>query len=431
MEVQTLTEFINVFHTPPNGDVDKIHDLCMKHIKEVDGTTPLKSAGVQGARVREAWAACVAAEKLGQDVRTKGDVALDLDQMLKESELRTTRSTFWLRHKVSFMPQYSPGDTLLSRLTRECERRNLNMVDMLRVKGAEDEKRARKPLRDIGKGTGLKMETTTDDVVVNRKQNCTDYLFGLSVYLNTLSVVGCVEPKCGVPKDAASNPVIEDEESEPSDFVELPYQFALKYLDRATRYSNMVPVADSFRLLRARDEEERTKWLHEFKRLKSKSLGKVVEKIFQDRDSLWRWEGEEPGAGGHARRRGETDTGGGREKQLQNENKQLRENNARLREGGGRSRRDRSRSPRRLSSESKNRTSQSHSGSKEEAPKGHPVTNAALKNGTVMCPFWNKGRCGKANCPDKHACNGQDKKDPSRTCGGNHTSTVCRTCKRS
>ena len=27
MELTTLTEFICVFHTPPNGDVDKIHEL--------------------------------------------------------------------------------------------------------------------------------------------------------------------------------------------------------------------------------------------------------------------------------------------------------------------------------------------------------------------------------------------------------------------
>lgn len=316
MGVETLTEFINVFMSPPNGDVDKIHELCMKEVKEVDGVTPLKSRGVQGARVREAWTACLAAERLGQEVRTKGDVALDLDAMLNGSELRSSRATFWGRHKVSFMPQFAPGDTLLSGLTNELNKRCLNVADMLRIKGAEGEKRTRKTLRDIGKGTGLKIETVSDEVEVNRRQTSTDYLFGLTLYLYTLAVVGCTVPKGGVPKDSADADIPEEEGSEPSGYIEFPYQFVIKYINRATKFANKVPVADSFRRLRQRDEEERSKWLHEFRRLKSKSLGKVVEKIYQDPDSLWRREGTEPGTE-RSRKSGEREVADGTVRQLE------------------------------------------------------------------------------------------------------------------
>ena len=423
MMIETLTEFINVFSAPPNCEVDKIWELCVKDVKEVDGVTPLKSRGVQGARVREAWTACLAAERLGQEIRTKGDVALDLDAMLKESELRSSRATFWGRHKVSFMPQFAPGDALMSRLTNELNKRCLNVADMLRTKGAEDEKRTRKTLRDIGKGTGLKIETGSDEVEVDRRQTSTDYFFGLTLYLYTLAVVGCTVPKGGVPKDAADADIAEEEESEPSDYIEFPYQFAIKYLDRATKYANKVPVSDSFRLLRQRDEEERSKWLHEFRRLKSKSLGKVVEKIYQDSDSLWRWESTEPGTE-RSRKSGQADVADGTVRQLEHTIKQLKENNLRLRDGG-RTKRERSRSPRRREDKSSSKKAE-----RGDKPSGQVKTNAQLKNGTVLCPAWNKGKCSKANCPDKHACNGQEQKDAARCCGGNHKSIDCRTPRR-
>ena len=90
----------------------------------------------------------------------------------------------------------------------------------------------------------------------------------------------------------------------PTDFIGFPYQFTLKYVDRATRYANNVPAQGAFRLLRIRDQEERTKWLHEFRRMKSKSLGKVVEQIFQDQNSLWRWDNTEPGVERRGRNEG-------------------------------------------------------------------------------------------------------------------------------
>ena len=66
MQLKTLAEFINTFNGCLNGDVDTIQTLCMQHVKEVDNRTPLQTAGVQLARVREAWKACLDAEKLGQ-----------------------------------------------------------------------------------------------------------------------------------------------------------------------------------------------------------------------------------------------------------------------------------------------------------------------------------------------------------------------------
>ena len=350
--------------------------------------------------------------------------------MLKESELRCSRTSFWLRHHITFMPQCSPGDTLLSRLTNVLNKRSLSVADMLRVKGAEDEKRTRKALRDVGKGTGLKVETATADVEQHRKQTVTDYLFGMAVYLNTLAVARCTTPQAGIPKDLAGALVVEEEEGGPTDFMEFRYQFTLKYVDRATRYANKVPAQDAFRLLRIRDEEERTKWLHEFRRIESKSLGKVVEKIYQDQDFLWRWENLEPGVERRGRN-SETDTGGGHVRQLEHTIKQLRDNNSKLKASEGRARRGRSRSRRGGGSDGGDRRSSASQGSgKKNAPKAQPITNAALKDGIVLCAGWNKGNCSKSNCPDKHACNGQDKKDPTRCCGSpGHTSKMCRSCK--
>ena len=100
-----------------------------------------------------------------------------------------------------------------------------------------------------------------------------------------------------------------------------------------------------------------------------------------------------------------------------------------MREGSGRSNRDRSRSVRRRPSES-SASRKPKDLDKDEKPKGNPVVNAALKNGTTVCAAWSKGKCSKNNCPDKHACNGQNKQDSTRTCGGAHASSVCRSCKR-
>ena len=83
-----------------------------------------EDAGLQGARVRRAWAAVSLYFKQSEQDRSRIS-ASDLDALLGDSELRDLKSAFWRRYKLRFPPEVHPADATISRVTRELTKRML------------------------------------------------------------------------------------------------------------------------------------------------------------------------------------------------------------------------------------------------------------------------------------------------------------------
>ena len=79
-------------------------------------------------------------------------------------------------------------------------------------------------------------------------------------------------------------PGSQDWDDNPTDYVEVPWQLMRDYLDRARTNGLKVPADQRLEWVRSRDEVERSKW-QEISRLSKDSLGKVINKIFHDRNT--------------------------------------------------------------------------------------------------------------------------------------------------
>ncbi len=146
--VKSLRDFATLFTTA--DDIKPIVEL----VPELE---PLKKI-LQVARLRQAWEGVEEAQKAAEGQRKiKGDDP-DLDMMLPQQDLDDLTESFWRRYHLNFDSEVMPSDALLSRCSRELQRRLLTVRDVWKVQTLAKELKGEKKTTDISEGLSLVQE---------------------------------------------------------------------------------------------------------------------------------------------------------------------------------------------------------------------------------------------------------------------------------
>ena len=415
LEIETLHDLIASFQTDKHWN-----DFYDADIMKTGSGDQVKRG--KRARVAQCHRDCKDRQTEAADIRAKGEEAVDLDAMLKSGDLKAMQARFWGRHKLVSPLQKMPGDTLLSRLWRELDKRFLHITDLLRIKGVAYERRAQ--ARDKKVGDNLYAKETPDEQTEDRPETVRAYLEVMEMYMLALAIVGsdAVDP---LPKDP------ESKDRDPSDYVRFPYQYSVDYLHRANDFvTSALSVHNAgtvFKMLKTRDEAERGEWVHRIRNEDTRTLGKIFKEVFAMRAEVWRFDADEvKGA-----TRGDA-SGDAKTKSLENQVRQLKEANALLK-GQKRTNTGEVVAPSRskgAKSKGAGRGQKTTGGGGE----GKPVTVRKMRNGQNLCGDYNQGKCPKNKCkkdpPELHKCNGKLPGQDSACAAAGHTSQDCRNCER-
>ncbi len=269
---------------PPSGlGLESVADLeyfanTGEDVDKIVAKIGVDDAVRQGARLKRAWMALkqAAAEEL--EVKKRGSVAVDLDELLPQPELDSMRNMFWARHKIPYPPHMEPSDAVVSRLQRELSKRMLTVRDISWVKSmAHQLKTDSKRLR-VGGEANIYVETGGNAVAVAPPRDASTYIDALTVLMIGYAKAG-ITPIVGAPVDEPLG-------SGTVNFVECPLDVAMRYVWRADAQSRFVPYASRFEWLKTRDQAERLRWV-EVHRNSNLTLGAVIEMVFLQREGIW------------------------------------------------------------------------------------------------------------------------------------------------
>jgi len=264
------------------GPMDNLEDFryYFADEKEVDAFVASEDAlkgpelKIQIARVRRAWAA-VRHNGLRKESRNTVSSVAELDDLLEEGTLREVKVQFWKRYKVKYPVEVNPSDQLLSRCYREMEKRLLTVYDVWKVKTLRHQVMTTKKRRQVG--TDLYM--FEDEAEVKPEAHGVEkYLAMLHTYLLALSIAGSSKVQ-GAPVEEAFG-------SDSTKFVKVPWDVLQSYHFRASRTVMAVPEATRLAWLEERDIADRSAWVSQY-REGDEPLGQVVQSIMERRGAHW------------------------------------------------------------------------------------------------------------------------------------------------
>ena len=248
---------------------DEVGPLLCDPIKDLD--KPM----AQVAKVRRAWAACVAYVKSRETARTRS-AADDLDDVLPAPELLDIKNAFFRRYRMTYPPEMLPSDRLVSRLVREVQKRSLSMKDILTVFTLFQQKTSAPKRQKVGDNlyTGLDLEENT-----RRARTWSDYLDALHIYCVALAMAGCapMEPAPSAPETLGESS---------TDYVQVPLDLVMRYWFRCKRTVQHTLEPQRYLQLVSLDEAERAQWVARFCQ-GTESLGKVIDQVYKERDAHW------------------------------------------------------------------------------------------------------------------------------------------------
>ena len=410
--VETLHDFLSTFRSEKAWD-----DFYAADIKQADGNTQVPR-GLR-SRVSQAHDKIKAAQQTAADLRTKGEEAVEWDKTLKSDEIKAKVQAFWDRHKLMPVLSKMPGDLLISRLTKEIEKRFLHITELLKIKGVLWERRSNTSRQKVGDNLYTDVAPDQQDEV--RPETVKAYLEVMEMYMLALAIVGATPVH---PSPTAA----ETKEADPSDYVVFPYQYSIDYLHRANRFVNAAlevhPASRVYTMLQKRDEEERGEWVTKIRTDDKRTIGKIFKEIYHARNEVWRFE-----ADAQARQPGGVAPQGTRkERDLENQIRQLREQNAILKQGRGTKR-----PPSQTPTSPKGKASKGGAKGGKGGGTGTPVTVDSNQNADSLCGAFNRGGCNQNQCSknpkELHRCNGK-LQATGQACNGTHRSINCNRCVR-
>ncbi len=265
--VESLQDFAGLFTDP--ADVKAV-------IEQVEALDPPKRL-IQSSRVRQAWEGIVKAQSTAEVQRQRGDDDPDLDRLLGREDLDDINKMFYRRYHIHFGASEMPSDAVVSRISRELDRRLLTLRDVWRVTVLAQQQMGDKRRTDLTPAVSV----VQDDLEPIPKGNRT-----LGKYLDLLWSLLIGYARAGVkPRpDAPSEP--EDFGSSSVDYVLVPLDVCLKYHRRAQAFALSLPPAVALETLRARDEAERRVWMEKFRASKA-TLGQIMDDVFDKREGRW------------------------------------------------------------------------------------------------------------------------------------------------
>ena len=232
---------------------------------------------VQIARLRRAWAAVSLFYQTAEQDRSKVQTT-DLDSMLNESELRDSKTAFWLRYRLKFPTEVHPADTTVSRVSRELSKRMLCVFNLWKVKTLQFQLTTNQKKRKLGENLYTE-EVDEDEPCQHNVESYLDRLYTLMLAY----AIAEVAPPSGTTPDATKEAALGADSTE---FAAVPLDVCMTYWFRAKRTCYQVHPSKRMVWLQARDQEERAEWTSRF-RESTLALGVIIKEVFQARDAHW------------------------------------------------------------------------------------------------------------------------------------------------
>lgn len=356
---------------------DQVESLITNHVAALE----VPRRPLQASRVRRAWLGVRSAAAAELELKRKGDDSPDFDALLPQPRLDGLQESFWNRYHMAFPPEIAPCDALVSRLAREIEKRMLTVRDIWATRPLAHQLRTSRKRLKVAEH--LHFTADEDDSVPPEKSIAT-YLALLHTLVLAYAMAGC---SALVPPEG----LVETRGSTSTDFVQVPLDVVMKYVYRAQLACSKMPAQLALPWLTSRDEAERTAWVEAF-RNSSKPLGAVVLEVFHRRDAFWDVDAKKPVPAG---------PGPNATSALTSATQALTAAAAGIK-------------------------AQTAGLPKPPAKLGPPKTVLfTLKNGTKLCPDWQKGKC-KEPCPKNlaHQCGAVQ--SGNRVCGSRlHGASAC------
>ena len=203
----------------------------------------------------------------------------DLDKELPEKELGDLKAAFHARYKVKYGIQIEPGDQLVSRLSRELTRRQLQVHAVFKVRSLVHQLKAPRKRQKIGEGLELVCDER-DDSAIEPQRDLATYLA-----LHQTLMLAFAKAGVGMIDPAPTEP--ETVDRDPTDYVIVPLDVVMSYHHRVVRCAGALPPHMALDWIQRKDEEERQIWADKH-RASAYPLGKIIKDLLERRE--WAWE---------------------------------------------------------------------------------------------------------------------------------------------
>jgi hypothetical protein len=298
---------------------------------------------------------------------------VDLDEMLPRPELDNLNVLHHKRYKLTWPPEKAPSDQLVSRLSKEIDKRLLCLADIWKVRTQAQQQRASRKRKKVGDDVELLIGEQDDDETPGN-QDLVLYLANLETAMIGLSIAGIKPASAAVPAEVRG--------TKSTLIVQVPLDVTMRYYYRAQNKVARMQPSEGLRWLQRKDEDERSIWVDKYRNSQG-TLGEIILETMVQRDATW-----------EAERVPRTVSPKPDPAPKRNPNDNERDDTEKRR-------------------------------SKNPKLRGKPKTLAkAFKDGTKLCPAWQRGQCMNKNCNMRHQCAAVMKS--GRVCGGKHTPKQCR-----
>ena len=298
------------------------------------------------SRLRQAWLAVRKAEEDDAAIKRKGMDENDLDALLDQAVLDSMEDRHWARHKLSWPPEIAPADLLVSRITRELEKRLLSIKDVFKVKTQAQQLRASRKRTKVGE----------DLVLVSGEPDEAEAAPTLHNYLMLHLTLMLAYAKAGS-KPRATAPQQEPRGGNSYEFVEVPLDLLLRYHFRLQDRAAQVK-SGALAWIKHKDEADRAVWVDKY-RNSTESLGQIIAATLVSREAMWEVPSQLAPPPPPAQQ-----PDGGRQRQP----------NPPTRPEGG-----------------------------KQQPKKATIANR-MRDGTKLCNAYQRGKCKAQNCQFTHKC---------------------------
>ena len=266
--VKSIEDFAKLFASP--ADIATLIEVVP------DIAKPQKL--LQTSRLRQAWEGVNKAMEVACVQQRKGAEDPDLDKPLGQEELGTLAEAFWSRYHLSFPPEETPADTLVSRIFRELNRHLLTVRDVWRVQPSALQVKSEKKVTEIT--DTISINQTVPEELVSSSKSVPRYLSNLWTLMLAYARAGAT-PRVDAPNDG------EPRGSDSTLYVQVPLDVVIRYHRRAQQFALQLPQRQALAILAARDEAERRVWVDKYRNNRSSTLGEIISDTFDKREGVW------------------------------------------------------------------------------------------------------------------------------------------------
>ena len=363
LAAKTLDDFLHL--TIP--DLDKVveQSQCQNKLQ-------------QGSRLRQAHLSLKGAADAAEILKKKGMDDSDLDQLLPKHDLDDLTEMHYNRYHMTWPSTIAPSDLLVSRISREIEKRLLSVKEVAKVKTQAQMIRQSRKKTKIGE----RLELLEGDA-----EEPEEVEVDLQIYLAKMFTLVLAYSIAGI-KSAPAAVTPETRGTDTSSIVVCPLDILSRYWYRASEKAYQMGGTAGLQWLQKRDEADRAVWVDRY-RNSTFTLGQVIAQVMVLREAVW-----------------ELQVGPQAAVATGNQDNRRRPHEEPVKD---------------VQSPTKKPTKEAQSPVKGKMPK----LADKLRDGTKLCRGFQYGSCtGGATCQKgRHICAAELKS--GRVCGGRHAAGEC------